>query len=76
MDDADKAMQALVELFSKPKKTFKGRGRRYELELVSGKPTFRRDAIDLLLEDVYGPTHDDGNDIVPEKLAKIFSDTQ
>jgi hypothetical protein len=77
--DADKAFQALFEIFSKPMKPFKGMGRTYVLELVSGQPVFRRDEVDLLIEnvieEVYGQTRaDSGNEIVPDKLAKHFPD--
>jgi hypothetical protein len=76
--DADKAFQALFEIFSKPMKPFKGMGRTYVLALVSGQPVFRRDDVDLLLEnvieEVYGPHADSGNEIVPDKLAKHFPD--
>ena len=75
--DADKAFQALFEIFSKPMKPFKGMGRTYVLELVAGQPVFRRDEIDLLIdnaiEKAYGTAGEDrGNEIVPEKLAKNF----
>jgi len=48
--DADKAFQALFELFSKPMKPFKGMGRTYVLELVAGQPVFRRDEFDLIFD--------------------------
>ena len=38
--DADKAFQALYEIFSKPMKLFKGMGCTFVLELVAGQPVF------------------------------------
>lgn len=75
-EDADKAFQALFEIFSK---SVPCSGRTYVLELVDGAPVFRRDEIDLLIEnaiiDACGPADEDrGDDIVPEKLAKLFPD--
>ena len=50
--------EALFEIFSKPTKLFKGCGRKYVLQFVSGQPIFERDEIDLIfetvLEEVYG----------------------
>jgi hypothetical protein len=76
-ESANEAFQALFEIFSQPVKPFKGMGRTYVLELVGGQPVFRRDEIDLLIdnaiEEAYGPASEDrGNEIVPDKLAKYF----
>jgi hypothetical protein len=44
--DADKAFQALYEIFSQPMKRFKGCGRTYILESVADQPVFRRGEFD------------------------------
>ena len=73
-DEADKAFQALREIFSKPTKRFKGCGRTYILEFVAGQPVFRCTEFDLAfdsaMEEMFGSA--DGNEIVPEKLARVF----
>ena len=75
-DAADDAFQALWKIFSKPMKRFKGCGRTYVLEFIAGQPVFRRDEIELMIDDaitkVYGPAGDRGDDIVPKKLAAHF----
>ena len=74
-DEADKAFQALYEIFSQPRDPCKGCGRTYILEFVAGQPVFRRTEFDLAfhsaMEKVFGPK--DGDEIVPAKLARIFS---
>jgi hypothetical protein len=73
-EDADKAFQALYEIFSKPMKRFKGCGRTYILEFVAGQPVFRCSEFDLAfdsaMEELFGPK--EGEEIVPEKLARVF----
>ena len=73
------AMQDLADLFSVGPIPTKLPYRRYVLELIDGKPTFRRDVdeIELAVEDAIneasGPDHaNDGNNIVPKKLAEQF----
>lgn len=55
-------------------KPVRGCGRTYFLEVVADQPVFRRDEFDLIFENAieagFGPT--DGNEIVPEKLARRF----
>jgi hypothetical protein len=51
--------------------------RTYVLELEDGEPVFRRDefclAFDSALNEVFGPkAGNDGDDIVPQKLSKLF----
>lgn len=77
-DDADKAFQALYEIFSQPRDPCKGCGRKYVLEFVAGRLVFRRDEIDLIFETVFEEAfpsgEESGNEIVPEKLARFFPD--
>jgi hypothetical protein len=56
-------------------------GRKYVLELEEGELVFRRDEFCLAFEsafkgavnEVFGPDQDDGgDDIVPQKLSKLF----
>jgi len=51
-------------------------GRTYVLELVAGQSIFRREELDLLIENVIQEAHsspaEDHAMIVPEKLAKFF----
>jgi hypothetical protein len=58
----------------------KRRCRKYVLEHLNGEPVFRlaalpRDEFDVAFDEVmaelFGPTSD-GNEIVPQKLAKLF----
>ena len=74
-DAADQAFQALYEIFSQPMDRFKGCGRKYILDLVAGRPVFRLNEFDVIfneaLDEAFGPK--DGNEIVPEKLARCFS---
>src|SRR5262245_2505253 len=80
----EEAIQRLAELFSDDSSAPPSRGRRkYLLEYEDGEPLFRfaempskpRDEIDVALDEVmaelFGPDRD-GNEIVPEKLAKLF----
>ena len=74
---ADEAMTALVELFSNLPSRNNINRRKYVLELENGEPVFRRDEFDLVLEsvlnEVFGPDpNNDGHDIVPQKLSKLF----
>ena len=66
--------QALFEIFSKPMNPVKGCGRTYVLEFIAGQPVFRPTEFDLAfdsaMEEAFGPA--DGNEIVPEKLARCF----
>ena len=79
---ADEAIRALAELFSKPKR----RCRKYVLETEDGEPVFRfaetpskpmppRDEIGVTLDEMmvelFGPDPD-GDEIVPQQLAKLF----
>ena len=73
---AHKAMVALTELFSNLPKSYSNH-RTYELALEDGYPIFRRQKLCLMFDDImlkeFGPDADtDGDDIVPEKLAKQF----
>ena len=76
----EESLQALDELFggedpSVPKR----RCRKYVLEYQDGEPVFRfaktRSELDVLFDDLmtelFGPDSD-GNEIVPQKLAKLF----
>jgi hypothetical protein len=81
MDDSkhipDEAMQTLFELFSKGHDPCKSSGRKYVLEFENDRPVFRRHELCLAFEDalnaIYGPNAgNNGNDIVPQKLAKQF----
>jgi hypothetical protein len=73
---AHEAMLALTEIFSKPNRNNTDR-RTYVLELEDGEPVFRRDelclAFDNAMNEVFGPKADNnGDEIVPRKLSKIF----
>lgn len=69
----EESLQALDELFggedpSVPKR----RCRKYVLEYQDGKPAFRfADWFDELMMELFGPDPD-GDEIVPQKLAKLF----
>ena len=83
----EEAIQRLTELFSDDLSAPPSRGRRkYFLEYQNGEPVFRlvempskpalpRDEIGVALDEVmlelFGPDPD-GDDIVPQKLAKLF----
>ena len=83
----EEAIQRLAELFSDDPSAPPTRGRRkYVLEYLDGEPVFRlaempnkpalpRDEIEVALDEVmvelFGPDPD-GNEIVPQKLAKQF----
>ncbi len=76
-DEADKAMQALFELFSNLPNTNNINRRKYVFELEDGEPVFRRDETDLAFDKIFdkvcGPNpNSDGDEIVPQKLAKQF----
>jgi hypothetical protein len=73
---AHEAMRALTEVFSKPNMNNTNR-RTYVLELEDGEPVFRRDefclAFDSAMDEMFGSKgDDDGDDIVPQKLSKLF----
>ncbi len=73
---AHEAMLALTEIFSKPNMNNTNR-RTYVIELEDGEPVFRRDefclAFDTAMDEMFGPEADnDGDDIVPQKLSRIF----
>jgi|SRR5450830_307695 hypothetical protein len=73
---AHEAMVALTELFSNLPKSYNNH-RTYVLELENGNLVFRREELDLAFDDamekVFGPgPGNDGDDIVPQKLAKQF----
>jgi len=74
---AHEAMLALTEIFSNlPNRTNTNR-RTYVLEVEDGEIVFPRDelclAIDRAVNEVFGPkTDNDGDDIVPHKLSKLF----
>ncbi len=67
----DAEMKALKKLFSRG--PCKSSGRRYILEFEDRKPVFRPDEISLAIEhaikEAFGPKHDSGDEIVPQKLA-------
>ncbi len=70
-------MRALTEIFSKSPNRSNTNRRTYVLELEGGEPVFRRDelclAFDRAMNEVFGPKADnDGDDIVPQKLSRIF----
>ena len=80
----EEAIKRLAELFSKLASAPSRRCRRYFLEYQNGEPVFRlaeskptlpRDEIGVTLDEVmvelFGPDPD-GNEIVPQKLAKLF----
>jgi hypothetical protein len=74
---AHAAMLALAEIFSNLRNTANINSRRYILALEDGEPVFRRDDICLAVEntvnEVLGlPPNKDGDDIVPQKLCKLF----
>jgi hypothetical protein len=74
---AHEAMLALTEIFSNLPNRNNTNRRTYVLELEGGEPVFRRDefclAFDSALNEVFGPKADnDGDDIVPQKLSKLF----
>jgi hypothetical protein len=73
------AIKALLALFSEGPAPARPALRRYILELEEGEPVFRRDgdeielAINDAIREVCGPApEDDGDEIVPQKLAKSF----
>jgi hypothetical protein len=73
---AHEAMLALTEIFSKPNMNNTNR-RTYVLGLEDGEPVLRRDefclAFDTAMDEMFGPKADnDGDDIVPQKLSRIF----
>jgi hypothetical protein len=73
---ADRPMSALVELFSMLPKSYPNH-RRYIIEIENGALVFRREELCLIFEDVmnekFGPKPEhNGDDIVPQKLAKQF----
>lgn len=70
----EESTQSLADLFSK---SCNDSGRIYILKLENGELVFRRDEFclefDKALNEVFGPNPDDcGDDIVPQKLAKLF----
>ena len=83
----EEAIRRLAELFSDDPSTAPSRGcRKYFLEYQDGEPIFRlaevpskptrpRDEIEVIFDEVmlelFGPDPD-GNEIVPQKLAKLF----
>jgi hypothetical protein len=82
----DEALRALAEIFANLPSAPKRRRRKYVLETKDGEPVFRfaempnkptlpRDEIDVAFDKVwvelFGPDPD-GDDIVPQKLAKLF----
>ena len=76
----DEAVRALAELFSSLPSAPNRRCRKYVLEREDGELLFRlvkipRDEIDLAFDEVmaelFGPDSD-GDEIVPQKLAKLF----
>jgi hypothetical protein len=74
---AHEAMLALTEIFSNLPNRNNTNRRTYVLELEDGEPVFRRDefclAFDSALNEVFGPkAGNDGDDIVPQKLSKLF----
>ena len=73
----EEAMQTLADLFSKGPRSCKSSWRTYIPKLENGELIFRRDEFcldfDKALNEVFGPNPDDcGDDIVPQKLAKLF----
>jgi len=74
----DEAMAALTELFSDLPNSSNFNSRRYILALEAGEPVFRRDDICLALENAVNEIlgllpNKDRDDIVPQKLSKLFS---
>lgn len=75
----EEAMQGLVDLFTEGPVPTKPPYRRYVLEFIDGKPIFRRDAdefemaFDEAIKEIF-ELDSDGDKIVPQKLAKQFSD--
>jgi hypothetical protein len=74
---ADEAMAALIEMFSNMPTSSNAKGRKYLLELEEYEIVFQRDELCLAFEsamnEVFGPDADnEGNDIVPQKLSKLF----
>ena len=82
----EEAVQRLAEIFSNLPSAPHRRCRKYFLEYPDGEPVFRfadipskptlpRDEIEVVFDEVmvelFGPDPD-GNEIVPQKLAKLF----
>src|SRR6266480_6337184 len=82
----DEAARALAEIFSNLPSAPKRRSRKYLFEYQDGEPVFRladmpskptipRDEIDVVFDEMmvelFGPDTD-GDEIVPQKLAKLF----
>ena len=76
--NADRAFEALKDIFSQLKGPTKDNGRRYFLEFIDGQPVFRPDELDFAFAKVFNEVcrngvRDDGEDeIVPRKLAMQF----
>ena len=75
--EADEAMRALTALFSNLPKSSNTNGRKYVLEVEDGELVFRRDefclAFESAINEAFGRKADnDGDDIVPQKLSKLF----